>query len=67
MEWKLFKEKEPEEGRWIVYGNHRGLDVMIYRKDNMIPKETKKIQWKDITHWDYCNLPPRISEEMIWK
>jgi len=66
MDWKLFKEQLPEKDRWIVYGNFRGIDAGVYRADDQMMQYRKK-NWKDITHWDYCDPPPRVSEDMVWK
>lgn len=66
MEWKLFKDELPDPGRWIVYGNHRQIETAVFHKEEPRIKY-QKLSYKDVTHWDYCDPPPRVDEEMVWK
>lgn len=60
MEWKAFKEELPEEGRLILYGNHRFVETALYNPDHPKIKQGK-MSFLNITHWCYISSPPELS------
>ncbi len=36
MQWKAFKDELPEEGRLILFGNHRYIEVEKYKTEKNI-------------------------------
>ena len=60
MDWKEFKKELPEEGRLILFGNHRMVEVILFHPENA--RYVKgKIAYKDITHCCYINPPPVVD------
>jgi len=66
MDWKEFKQELPEEGRLILYGNHRWVEPLIYHPQHQRIK-IGKLQYKDITHWCYIYPPPVVEWESKWE
>lgn len=64
-EWTLFAEKSPEDGRLILFGNHRMIEVMLYHPEHERIKKGK-LAYKDLTHWCYVNPPPAVEWESHW-
>ena len=64
--WKTFEEEKPEEGKPILYGNHRFVDVMLYNPAHPRMKEDGKLAYKNITHWVYVTYPPEVESESKW-
>jgi hypothetical protein len=65
FDWKLFKEELPEKGRYILYGNHRWVEPLIYHPEHE-HITTGKLVYKDITHWCYLETPPPVEFESKW-
>lgn len=68
MEWIEFKNQIPEEGRLILYGNSRSIEVGLNRPDNERLR-IGKMEYKDITHWKYIDPPPPVDWNYpnIWR
>jgi hypothetical protein len=60
MQWKAFKDEVPEEGRMILFGNHRIVESSRYDPVNF--PSFRKMAYKPITHWIYIELPPTIEK-----
>lgn len=68
MKWIAFKDELPENGRMILYGNHRWVDnIMYFRNANSQQKSMKNnIAYKDVTHWCYIESPPEVPIPSKW-
>jgi len=65
FEWKSFKEEKPEDGRMILYGNHRALDIGRWDDEDKRLAYVKK-EYKDVTHWCYLDYPPMVEWVSNW-
>lgn len=66
MEWKAFKDELPEVGSLIAYGNHRFIETGLYYPDDDVIV-CRRLNYKNVTHWCYIDLPPVIEWESEWK
>jgi len=65
MDWKAFKDELPEEGKLILYGNHRFVETALYNPEH--PKiKSGKLNYANVTHWCYVESPPVVEWESPW-
>ena len=65
MDWKEFKKELPKEGKLILFGNHRMVEIILFHPEH--ERYVKgKIAYKDITHWCYINPPPVVYYISAW-
>jgi hypothetical protein len=62
MQWKAFKNELPEEGRMILFGNHRLVQSIMYFSHSLDWKN-REMAFKPTTHWAYIDLPEVYKED----
>jgi len=65
LEWHSVNDK-PEQGKWILYGNHRMLKMGRYGITLFENYKDEIIAYLPVTHWAYLELPPAVRYDELW-
>jgi hypothetical protein len=65
MNWKLFEKEKPEDGEYILYGNHRAVESTKYHPSNGFDPEAQLLNYKPVIYWCYIEMPPALDREQM--